>query len=323
MSQPKRELPPVLERWIHALAPISVLVLLSLIIGAKEHRFFQWSNLGNVVNRNVPLALIAVGETLVIIAGQIDLSVGSVMALSAVSMALVMRTGQPLAVGILVALLASVGCGLINGLVTAKAKLPAFIATLAMMGLARGVALVLSDAKTIGEARWTSYSEAINRTVLGPTVGIWLLVAAVLAAHFVLTRSVFGRGAYALGSNPVAARLSGIQVDRQLVWIFALNGLLVGLAAVVEFMQNTCAAPMMGQLKELDAIAAVVIGGASLTGGQGGVVGSMLGVAVMAVLHNGCNLLNIRSDWEKVVIGPLIVLAVLYDRWIKQRRAGR
>jgi len=310
-----------LSRWLYALAPLSVLILLAIVIGSREPRFFSGGNLSNVVIRNVSLALIAVGETVVIIAGQIDLSVGSVMALSAVSAALTLKATNVLALALLVGVLVGVLCGLVNGLVTTKAKLPAFIATLAMMGLARGLALVLAKARTV-EAP-SHLSSLIGRPVLGVQVAIWLLVVAALVAWLVLSRMVFGRNTYALGSNPVAARLSGIRVDRSVILIFALNGLLVGMAGMVEFMQNTCASPTMGQLKELDAIAAVVIGGASLSGGQGSVAGSLLGVAIMAVLQNGCNLLKLPNEWQKVVIGPLIVLAVLCDRWLKQRQAAR
>jgi ribose transport system permease protein len=306
-------------RWLRSMAPLLVLVILSLAIGLKERSFFTPGNLANVVTRNVPLALIAVGETMVIIAGHIDLSVGSVMALSAVSAAIFMREGQPLLIAVLIAIGVGGLCGFLNGLVTTKARMPSFIVTLAMMGLARGLALVISEAQTVFPGS-LGLSEAIDHKVLGLQIAVWLLLGVALAIYVVLSKTTFGRGTYAIGSNPTAARLSGIRVDRNLVWIFTVTGVFVGLAGMVEFMQISSAQPVMGQLKELDAIAAVVIGGASLNGGQGSVGGTLIGVAIMAVLHNGSNLLGIPNEWEKVVIGPLIVLAVLYDRWLKGRR---
>ncbi len=149
-----------------------------------------------------------------------------------------------------------------------------------------------------------------------------MLLAVGLAVWFLLGRTVFGRNAFATGANPVAARLSGVRVDRNLVLVFCLSGLLVGVAGWIEAGRIGSASPTMGELMELDAIAAAVIGGASLAGGQGGVGGTLLGVTIMAVLRNGCNLLQIPNEWEKVVIGPLIVFAVLYDRWLRRRQAG-
>lgn len=307
-----------LRRSAANLAPLLVLLLLGAAIASQSDRFATTENLKNVVTRSVPLALIAIGQTLVIISGQIDLSVGSVMALAAVVAAKLLEAGQPLWLALAAALGCGLLCGLANGLVTIKARIPAFIATLAMMGLARGLALRISDSQTVTGA--TALGELVMRPFAGWLLPVWVLLLLAVAMALVLSRTVFGRQAYATGSNPEAARLSGVRVDRNIVLTFMICGLLVGLAGAVECGRNTTAQPTMGELKELDSIAAVVIGGASLTGGQGSVGGSLVGVAITATLRNGCNLLGIKPEYEKVIIGPLIVLAVLYDRFVRRRR---
>jgi len=317
-------------KWRQAAAPLVVVVALTLIIGLKDPRFFTAGNFSNVLSRTVTLALIAIGQTVVIVSGQIDLSVGSVLALTSVCAGLVINAEHglpamlpdtmrvPLAVG--AAMLVGTLCGFVNGQVTCKAKVPSFVVTLAMMGLARGLALVLSHSQTVGGL------SALNDLVLvqfaGLKLTVWVLIAVGLAVWFLLGRTVFGRNAFATGANPIAARLSGVKVDRNVVLTFCLSGLLVGIAGWIEAGRISSASPTMGELMELDAIAAAVIGGASLAGGQGGVGGTLLGVTIMAVLRNGCNLLQIPNEWEKVVIGPLIVFAVLYDRWLRRRQAG-
>lgn len=323
MSQaaaPPRSLRLRLLQWGQVLAPLLMLFVLAGGVTAAKPVFLTGENLTNVITRSVPLALIAVGQTLVILSGQIDLSVGSVMALSAVTGALLLNHGLPVGGAMLVSLLVGGFCGWVNGLVTTRAKVPAFVVTLAMMGLARGLSLALTGSRTVSGA--FALNHVVLTTLLRVPLPVWILFAVSLVVHFVLTASVFGRNAYATGANPIAARLSGVRVDRNLVWVFAACGMLVGAAGAIETGRNSCAAPLMGELFELDSIAAVVIGGASLNGGQGGVGGALLGVAIMAVLRNGCNLLQVPNEWEKVVIGPLIVLAVLYDRWLRRLRGA-
>lgn len=317
-------------RWRQAAAPLVVVVILALVFGLKDPRFFTPGNLSNVLSRNVTLALIAIGQTVVIVSGQIDLSVGSVLALTSVCAGLVLTAEHglpamlgdefrvPLAIG--AAMLVGLLCGFVNGQVTCKAKVPSFVVTLAMMGLARGLALVLSHSQTIGGL--TRLNELVLLRFGGLQLTVWVLLAVGLVVWFLLGRTVFGRNAFATGANPVASRLSGVRVDRNVVLTFCLSGLLVGVAGWIEAGRISSASPTTGELMELDAIAAAVIGGASLSGGQGGVGGTVLGVTIMAVLRNGCNLMRIPNEWEKVVIGPLIVFAVLYDRWLRRRRAG-
>ncbi|MBI5832532.1 MAG: ABC transporter permease [Armatimonadetes bacterium] len=308
-----------LQRCLQTIAPLTLLVILLLVLHWQtEGKMIASGNLRNVVVRNIPLALIAIGETVVIIAGHIDLGVGSVMALAAVSGGLLVNRGVPFPAAVAIAVAVGVGCGMINGLVTTKAKMPSFVVTLAMMGLARGVALVITDAQTVS-GEFGFMGDIINNRVLGLPTGIWLLLAVAALVHTALAYTVFGRGIYALGANTQAAHLSGIRTDRTLTWLFVIEGALVGLAGLVNMMQNASAEPTMAGGIELDAIAAVVIGGASLSGGQGSVGGTLVGVAIMAVLINGCNLLDVPNQWSKVIIAPLIVIAVLYDRWLKSK----
>lgn len=315
---PARRAPRI--NWREELAPLVVLAVLMLATTVKEPSFASFHNLRNVITRNVPLALIAVGQTMIIIAGQIDLGVGSVMALSAVSCALVLQAGFGVPLAVLTGILVGAGCGLINGLVTTKARMQSFIVTLAMMGLARGLALLISGSRSVGGGDFTLRNAVVRPEFLGLPLPVWIFVGVAVVVGLVLGRTTFGRHLYAAGSNAVGARLSGVRVDLDTIRVFIIGGLLVGLSGVIECGSNVGAQPTMGQLKELDAIAAAVIGGASLSGGQGSVRGTIIGVLVMAVLRNGCNLLNIGNEWEKVVIGPLIVIAVLYDRLVKRQR---
>ncbi len=308
------------QRFMQTVAPLTLLLGLLLL--------FQWqtkglmlsaSNLSNVAYRNAPLALVAIGITPVIIAAHIDLSVGSVMALGAVSAGLLFRDrGVPFEIAALLSIIIGLICGVVSGLITTKTKMPSFVATLAMMGFARGLALVISKSQTVGGdfsfmARW------MNAPLMGLRPSLWLVLGTVVIAHVLLRYTTFGRAIYAIGANDTAAHLSGIRTSRVVVTLFALEGALFGLAGLVNLMQNASAEPTMATGIELDAIAAAVIGGASLAGGQGSVGGTLIGVAIMATLINGCNLLNVPNEWSKVIVAILIVLGVSYDRWLRTR----
>ncbi|MCC7493165.1 MAG: ABC transporter permease [Fimbriimonadaceae bacterium] len=307
-----------LGKWAQVLAPAAVLLLLAIGITLGEERFLRADNLTNVLSRSVPLGLVAVGQTLIILGGQIDLSVGSVMGLAGMAATLALNANAPVALAVLVALGVGAAAGLLNGLVTTRLKVPAFVTTLAMMGLARGLLLLISGGRTVSGAG--RLNDLLLQARLGLPLSAWTLFVTVAVVATWLGRSTAGRQVYAVGANPVAARLSGVRVERRLVLLFVLSGLLVGLAGAVECGRNRVATTSTGELMELDSIAAVVIGGASLNGGIGGVGGSVLGVAILAVLRNGCGLLLVPPEYEKVIVGPLIVLAVLYDRWLRRRR---
>lgn len=287
------------------------LVLVCLIMFIATPAFLTTQNLLNVGVQAAVTAVLAFGMTFVIITSGIDLSVGSVAALSAICAGWAVTSGGmpgPLAlvVGPLVGLLA----GLVSGAAVAYGKLPAFIATLAMLSIARGLALVVSGGLPI------EMPDAVNWLGgdLGPVpVPIIVLLVAAAITSFVLNRTVFGRSLYAIGGNEEAARLAGLPVKRTLAAVYALSGLFAGVAGLVLAGRLSSAQPQAASGYELDAIAAVVIGGASLSGGVGKASGTLVGALVLAVIRNGLNLLNVTAFWQQVVIGLVIALAVGID----------
>lgn len=300
-SQVKRG---VLDR----LAPLVFLAGLSVALALARPTFAQADNLLTMVRQSAVIIVVAIGQTLLMISGGIDLSVGSVLALSTIVAAVLHGAGVSPIVGGIAAVATGCAAGLANGLVTTKARVPAFIATLGMMGMARGLALVLSRAVSL------PIPDAYRS--LGGHV--WFFGAAVLAvgfaAYLTLSRTSFGRNMYAVGGSREAARLSGVDVERHLIKTFAMNGLIVGIAGVLLMARlGVVASPTSGEGYELDSIAAAVIGGTSLFGGQGSVGGSVIGALIMVVLRNGCDQLNIDVNWQMFVIGAMIILAVFYD----------
>ena len=293
------------------------LLVLCLVLWAHTPHFLTVSNLLNVAQQTALNAIIAVGLTFVIISGGIDLSVGSLVAFSGVMMADLMQKGVAVPLAVLAGLATGFGWGLVNGLLITLGRLPPFIATLGMMSVARGGALYYTDGRAISgfgeDFRWLATGETLFTPV---PVLVMLVVYAV--AHFVLRRTPFGRYTFAIGGNEEAALLSGVQVRFHKTMVYGVCGLLSGLAAAVLTARLNSAQPIAGINYELDAIAATVIGGTSLMGGQGSVVGTLIGALIMGVLRNGLNLLSVSSYLQQIVIGVVIVLAVLLDVAFKQ-----
>lgn len=287
------------------------LIILCMALFIATPVFLTVPNIINIGIQAAVVAIMAFGMTFVIVTSGIDLSVGSVAALSAmVSAWMFSNVGLPgwltLIIGLLIGLLA----GAASGLAIAYGKLPAFIATLAMMSVARGLTLVISGGTPVAT------SGAVNHlgADLGPIpVPVIMLALAGVVCWFILSRTVLGRSLYAIGGNEEAARLSGIPVRRILVAVYALAGLFAGLAGLVLAGRLSSAQPQAGLGYELDAIAAVVIGGASLSGGSGKASGTFIGAVLLAVIRNGLNILNVSSFWQQVVIGCVIALAVGFD----------
>ena len=287
------------------------LIILCIALFIATPVFLAVPNIINIGIQAAVVAIMAFGMTFVIVTSGIDLSVGSVAALSAmVSAWMFSNVGLPgwltLIIGLLIGLLA----GAASGLAIAYGKLPAFIATLAMMSVARGLTLVISGGTPVAT------SGAVNHlgADLGPIpVPVIMLALAGVVCWFILSRTVLGRSLYAIGGNEEAARLSGIPVRRILVAVYALAGLFAGLAGLVLAGRLSSAQPQAGMGYELDAIAAVVIGGASLSGGSGKASGTFIGAVLLAVIRNGLNILNVSSFWQQVVIGCVIALAVGFD----------
>jgi len=287
------------------------LVVLCLALFIATPDFLTGQNLLNIGIQVSTVAVLAFGMTFVIVAGGIDLSVGAVAALAAmVSSWLFVSAGLPGWLTLLGGLATGLLAGMVNGLANAYGKLPSFIATLAMLSVARGLTLVISDGRPIKTAPEVSFLGGN----LGPVpMPIVVLVLSALVASFVLNRTVIGRSMYAVGGNAEAARLSGLPVKRILVTVFALAGLFAALAGLLLAGRLDSAQPQAAAGYELDAIAAVVIGGASLSGGLGKISGTFVGALVLVVIRNGLNLLNVTSFWQQVVIGLVIALAVGVD----------
>ena len=336
----EHEAPPLVVATPTSSAPAvrSIIASIPALAGVivVEPASYRWptfllpSNLRNIANQIAVIAILAVGMTLVIVSGGIDLSVGSLIALSAVCAAglVGMMGGEATGAGALLvaALTATLLCGLVglfSGLMVTRFRVPPFIATLGMMQVASGIAYILSHGKPI--YRLPGFSVVLGRgadPLLGVPWAVWLMVVLYAAAHLVMSRTVFGRHVYAVGSNAEAARLAGVRVNRVLVAVYLGSGLLAGLGGVITASQLKSGAPTYGLLYELYVIAAVVVGGTTLNGGEGKILGTLIGAFIIAVIQNGMNLANVESYTQKVVLGLVILGAVLLDR-LKQRGLAR
>ncbi len=320
---------------IQKFAALGSLFALVAIFSLTSNAFFTVGNGMTVALQVTSIALLGIGATCVIITGGIDLSVGSVLALAGVVAALcVKELGLPVWGGMLIGILTGSACGLVNGILVTRMRLPPFIATLGMMLIARGVALQITGARAIsglGESFGVLGNGALFRVVrIGedgfPTVvfpgipyPVILMIAIALAVSFMLNRSVLGRHIYAVGSNVDAARLSGVDVARTVNFTYVLSGTLAGLTGCVLMSRLVTAQPNEGVMYELDAIASAVIGGTSLIGGVGSISGTAIGAFVIGILRNGLNMNGVSAFTQQIIIGLVILLTV----WIDQLRNRR
>jgi ribose transport system permease protein len=295
------------------------LLALCAVLWALTPHFLTVSNLLNIAQQTSINAIVAAGMTFVIVSGGIDLSVGSIVALAGVALGVMLQGGQSPFIAVPGAIAVGTGCGLLNGLLVSVGGLPPFIATLGMMSVARGTALVFTEGRPVSGFdegfRWLATGTA--GFVPAPVL-VMLVVYAV--AHLVLTRTTFGRYVYAIGGNEEATRLSGVAVRFHKTAIYGVSGALSAVAAIVLTARLNSAQPIAGMMYELDAIAATVIGGTSLSGGSGSLVGTLVGALIMGVLRNGLNLLGVSSFLQQIVIGGVIVGAVLVDTLLKRHR---
>ena len=298
---------------------IGLLVLMIFFWILSPH-FLTVPNLLNVAQQTAINAIIAVGLTFVIITAGIDLSVGSIMAFSGVVLASILGTGLPIPLAISAGLLIGLACGSINGILIAYGKLPPFIATLGMMSVARGAALMYTNGRPISGFS-NDFRFLANGEIFSIPISIIIMVLVYLIAHFILTKTKLGRYVYAIGGNEEAAWLSGINVKFYKIIVYGICGMLSGLAAVILTARLNSAQPIAGIMYELDAIAATVIGGTSLVGGEGRVFGTLIGALIMGVLRNGLNLLGVSSFLQQTIIGSVIIIAVLVDMTLKRRKA--
>lgn len=305
-----------------ATGPLVGLVALCMFLTVSTDTFLSLRNGLNILDQITVLGIMAVGMTFVILIGGIDLSVGSVLALATMVMGWTANVaGLPLGLGVVLALIASGISGLIVGLMVTMFRVPAFIATLAMMSAVRGVANMITDGQQIvGFPDWFTML-AIDRHFGVLTATVFLMLAVVLIAWIFLHFRSEGRMLYAVGGNPEVARLAGINVQLVTVAVYVVSGVLAGLAGIVLAARLDSVQPSSGLGYELDTIAAVVIGGTSLSGGSGGIGGTLIGVLIIGVLRNGLNLLNVSPFLQQVIIGIVIVLAVGAET-IRKRRAA-
>ena len=292
---------------------------LCAVLWALTPHFLTVSNLLNVAQQTSINAIVAVGMTYVIISGGIDLSVGSIVALAGVVLGSLLQGGQPLVVALPAALAVGLACGLLNGALVSVGGLPPFIATLGMMSVARGAALLFTEGRPVSgfDEGFRSLATGSLGFVPAPVV---VMIVVYVAAHLVLTRTTFGRYVYAIGGNEEATRLSGVAVRFHKTAVYGVSGVMSAIAAIVLTARLNSAQPIAGTMYELDAIAATVIGGTSLMGGEGTLAGTLVGALIMGVLRNGLNLLGVSSFLQQIVIGGVIVGAVLVDTVLKRRR---
>lgn len=297
------------------------LILLVLVFSISSSNFFQFSNIVGILLSTAVIGVLALGSTFVIITGGIDLSVGTVMTLSAVMTGVFITFfGLPVPIGILGGILTGAFCGMLSGLSVAKLNIPPFIATLAMMMIAKGLALVISGTKPIYFAEDTGFSRISQDSVIGkiipgfdiPNAVLIFFIVAIIGG-IILSKTIIGRYNFAIGSNEEATRLSGVNVHFWKVLIYTITGTFTGIAGILMASRLNSAQPALGMGYELEAIAAVVIGGTSLSGGKGTIVGTVIGALIMSVLTNGLRILSVPQEWQTVVVGFVIILAVYAD----------
>ncbi len=296
------------------------LLILCIILWIMTPHFLTISNLLNITQQTSINAIIAVGMTFVIIAAGIDLSVGSIMAFAGVVLASALNAGIPLPLALLLGLGIGLLCGVVNGVLITYGNLPPFISTLGMMSVARGAALLYTEGRPI-----SGFSEDFRFLATGEILSIPMPVIIMgvvyLIGYFVLSHTKLGRYTYAMGGNEEAATLSGINVKLYKTVVYGMCGLLSGVAAIILTARLNSAQPIAGIMYELDAIAATVIGGTSLMGGEGRILGTLIGALIMGVLRNGLNLLGVSSFVQQTVIGSVIIIAVLVDMALKKQRS--
>src|ERR1043165_3209786 len=305
-------------RMSGALAPLSFLLLLGIFLAATVPHFLERENLKQILVQSAVIAILACGQTAVIISGNIELSVGAMMAFAGVMAAQSMNHHHAgIWTAVLISMASGLGMGAISGLVTAFGRIPAFIVTLGMMGVVYGAAGLAAESRNVG-----GLAPGFGTFGTGELFGgadrdgipypVLIMLAVAILVHIALTRTAWGRSLFAMGGNREAARLSGISLTKSTVLVFATSGLLSGVAAVINVARTNIAQHDAGNSYELYAVAATVIGGTSLFGGQGGIAGTIIGAILMFTIRNGCDLKSLGPEYERMIIGAVVILAVLY-----------
>ncbi|MBK8988764.1 MAG: ABC transporter permease [Chloroflexi bacterium] len=297
------------------------LIAMFIVFSLASPNFLQFSNMVNILLATAVNGVLALGVTFVIITGGIDLSVGTVMTISAVMTGVFITFwGLPVPIGVMGGLMTGALAGAINGTVIAKMRIPPFIATLGMLYIAKGLSLVISGLKPIYFTDTPSFAKIAMGSVTGAIIpgfnipnAVLIFFGAAIVAHIILTKTVLGRYTFALGSNEEATRLSGVNVAAWKIAVYTLASTFAGLGGVMIAARLNSAQPALGAGYELDAIAAVVIGGTSLSGGEGTILGTVIGAFVISVLTNGLRILSVPQEWQIVITGAIVILAVYAD----------
>ena len=305
-------------RKLQRLLPFLTLILLFIGLTIATPHFLTAINLASVARQTAVINIMALGMTLVIITGGIDLSVGSTLALAGLFGTMAIKSGMPIPVGILVGIFSGFGCGLLNGLMITQLRINPFIITLGTLEAYRGLALVVSKGLPV-HGLPDAFALLGDGTLLGIPFSLWVLAVCAVIMHFVLENTKLGRYSFAIGSNSSAAYYAGVPINFHLSAVYAIAGLLTGLAGMIEASRLVTGQPTAGQGYELQAIAAVVIGGGSLQGGEGSVVGTLIGAFIIGLLSNGSDLLGINPYWQQVIIGLVIIAAVGFDEFRKRK----
>jgi ribose transport system permease protein len=314
------------ELWTLAALLLVYGLFLGLCLAQGERAFLTAYNLKTVITHTVIVGVGALGMTLLIISGNMDLSAGSLIALTTVVTALVLKAGGNAAawvppVAALAGIVAAVVCATVSGVITSRFRITPFIVTLGMMQIARGLAKWLADNQTVvPPPTWLNTLMVVDPGLADARLGwllvapgVWLLLGLTVVVHLLLRVTVFGRHVFAVGSNPATARLCGIRVGLVTTLTFALGGVFAGLAGIMQFANLTVGDPTAAAGMELDIIAAVVIGGGSLSGGEGSAIGTVIGAVLMTVLRNGCNMMGWENYVQNIIVGAVIIGAVAID----------
>ncbi len=301
------------KKTFEKLAALSSLIIMMIFFSIFSEYFFTTTNLLTIALQTSVIGIIAIGQTVVIITGGIDLSVGSIVAFSGVTAGLLVERGLPLVPALILGVFIGAAVGIVNGGLISKANLPPFIATLGMMMVLRGLTLALTNGMPISSFD-DSFVYLSGGSVFGIPNPVIYFISLGLIFNFILRRTVLGKDIYAIGSNEEAARLSGVNIVKVKLMVYGFCGFLSGISGIILASRLISAQPTEGAGYELDAVAAVVIGGASLSGGKGNIIGTIIGAFIMSTLRNGLNMMNVSGFWQQFVVGVVLLLAVYLDQ---------
>jgi ribose transport system permease protein len=311
-----------MSQRIQRLLPFLTLILLFVALTISTPHFLTKVNLSSVARQTAVINIMALGMTPVIISGGIDISVGSILAIAGLFGTMAIKSGQPIPLAIAIGIGTGLLCGIVNGVLVTQLRVNPFIVTLGTLGIFRGIALVVSNGLPVHEIP-ESFSYLGDGTLLGIPVSLWILAICAIFMHFLLENTKLGRYTFAIGSNESAAYYAGVPIKFHLTSVYAIAGLLTGLAGMIEASRLMTGQPTAGQGYELQTIAAVVIGGGSLRGGEGSVAGTLVGAFIIGLLSNGSDLLGINPYAQQVIIGVVIIAAVAFDELRKRKLSAK